>query len=135
MIRQAAANFPTDIILFIDTSQSMKEKREYITQLIDTWIREWDNAFIDYRLGVVRFRANGATNIVNVFNPPQTQNQIHKILQLPCQDDENLIAAVNETVKRIKTRPNAKTHFIVFTSLSAQCLVALARGCSGDKRT
>ena len=115
MIRHAAANFPTDIIFFIDTSQSMKEKIPYVTQQIDTWIRDWDNALIDYRVGVVRFRAKGNTNIVNVYNPPQTQNQIHKVLQLPCQDNENLLSAIHEAVRRIKTRPNAKTHFIVFT--------------------
>lgn len=115
MIQQSAANFPTDIIFFIDTSKSMEEKISYIKQQIDTWIRDWDNAHINYRLGAVRFRAKGNVNIVNVFNPPQTQIEIHKILQLPCQDYEDLLSAVNEAVKRIKTRPNAKTHFIVFT--------------------
>ncbi len=115
MIRTSAANFPTDIIFFIDTSKSMEQKMLYIREQIDTWLRDWDNALIDYRLGVVRFRAKGATNIVNVYNLPQTQSEIHKILKLPCQDNENLLSAINEAVKRIKTRPNAKTHFIVFT--------------------
>ncbi|MYF56480.1 VWA domain-containing protein [Candidatus Poribacteria bacterium] len=115
MIRTSAANFPTDIILFIDTSESMESKKPYIAQQIDTWLRDWDNAHIDYRVGVVRFRAKGATNIVNVYNPPQTQSQIHKILKIPFKDNENLLSAIQETVRRIKTRPNAQTHFIVFT--------------------
>lgn len=93
----------------------MEDKVAYITQQIDWWIRDWDNAFIDYRIGVVRFRAQQTVNIVNVFKPPQTQEQIHKILRLPCQDDENLLHAVVEGERRLKRRPNVKTHFILIT--------------------
>ncbi len=115
MILRSATNIPTDIILFVDTSKSMERKMSYITQHIDMWLRDWDNSMIDYRVGVVRFRAKGAVNLVNVYNPPQTQSQIHKILHLPCQDNEDLLSAVTEATKRIKTRQNAKTHFIIFT--------------------
>ena len=114
-ILREAANLPTDIVLFVDTSKSMQDKMPYIKQNIDMWIRDWDNAMINYRIGVVRFRASGTVNMVNVYNPPQTQIQIHKILELPTQDDENLFHAVVEGIKRIKTRANAKTHFILFT--------------------
>ena len=114
-ILREAANLPTDIVLFVDTSKSMQDKMPYIKQHIDMWIRDWDNAMINYRIGVVRFRASGTVNMVNVYNPPQTQIQIHKILELPTQDDENLFHAVVEGIKRIKTRANAKTHFILFT--------------------
>lgn len=109
------ANIPVDVILFIDSSKSMEDKAPYITQQIDLWIRNWENANIDYRIGVVRFRAKQTVNIVNVFKPPQTQEQIHKILRLPCQDDENLLHAVVEGERRLKRRPNAKTHFILIT--------------------
>ncbi len=114
-ILRDAANLPTDIILFVDTSKSMESKMDYITQQINMWRRSWDNAMIDYRIGVVRYRAKGSVNIVNVYNPPQTQQQIHKILEIPTQNDENLFHAVIEAIKRIKTRPNAKTHFILIT--------------------
>ncbi len=114
-ILQDAASMPVDVILFIDSSKSMEDKVAYITGQIDWWIRDWDNAFIDYRIGVVRFRAKQTVNIVNVFKPPQTQEQIHKILRLPCQDDENLLHAVVEGERRLKRRPNAKTHFILIT--------------------
>ncbi len=114
-ILREAANLPTDIVLFVDTSKSMEDKIPYITEQIDMWIRNWDNAIIDYRIGIVRFRAKGTVNMVNVYNPPQTQKQIHKILELPTQDDENLFHAVVEATRRIKTRANAKTHFILFT--------------------
>lgn len=114
-ILQDAASMPIDVILFIDSSKSMEDKVAYITQQIDWWIRDWDNAFIDYRIGVVRFRAQQTVNIVNVFKPPQTQEQIHKILRLPCQDDENLLHAVVEGERRLKRRPNVKTHFILIT--------------------
>ena len=109
------ANIPVDVILFIDSSKSMEDKAPYITQQIDLWIRNWENANIDYRIGVVRFRAKQTVNIVNVFKPPQTQEQIHKILRLPCQDDENLLHAVVEGERRLKRRPNVKTHFILIT--------------------
>ena len=51
-----AANLPVDIILFIDGSKSMEDKIQQIQRQIDLWIRKWDNALIDYRLGVVRFQ-------------------------------------------------------------------------------
>ncbi len=114
-ILREAANLPTDIVLFVDTSKSMENKISYLTEQIDMWIRSWDNAMIDYRIGVVRFRASGTVNMVNVYNPPQTTKQIHKILEIPTQDDENLFHAVVEGIKRIKTRANAKTQFILIT--------------------
>ena len=114
-IRQDAANSPTDIIFFIDGSKSMADKMTYLKENIDVWIRDWDNALIDYRMGVVRFHASGSINRVNVFKPPQTQKQIHAILQLPPADDENLLHAIVEGTNRLKIRPDAKTHFIVIT--------------------
>ncbi len=115
MILRSSVGFPTDIILFVDTSKSMEGKISSITQQIDKWLRDWDNSMIDYRVGVVRFRAKGTVNMVNVYNPPQTQKQIHKVLRLPCSDNEDLLSAITEATKRIKTRQNAKTHFIIWT--------------------
>ena len=45
------ANIPVDVILFIDSSKSMTDKVSYLTEQIDLWIRNWDNAMIDYRIG------------------------------------------------------------------------------------
>ena len=115
LILADGANLPVDVILFIDSSKSMTDKMPYLKKQIDLWIRNWDHAIIDYRIGVVRFRAEQSVNIVNVFKPPQTQAQIHKILQLPCSDDENLLHAVVEGERRLKRRPNVKTHFILIT--------------------
>ena len=114
-IRRDAANLPIDIVFFIDGSKSMADDMTYLKDTIDVWIRDWDNALIDYRLAAVRFYAKGTVNRVNVFQPPQTQQQIHAILELPTADDENLLHAVVEGVRRIKIRENAKTFFIVFT--------------------
>ena len=116
-----STNTPIDIVLFIDGSKSMKEKLPHFLEQLDVWIRDWDNALIDYQIGVVRFRTHGAVNVdrdvnfVNVFNPPQTLERIHKIAELPCQDDENLLHAINEGLRRIKLRPGANTHLILVT--------------------
>ena len=115
LILSDGANVPVDVILFIDASKSMTDKMPYIKKQIDLWIRNWDHAIIDYRIGVVRFRAEQSVNIVTVFKPPQTQEQIHKILRLPCQEDENLLHAVVEGERRLQRRPNVKTHFILIT--------------------
>ena len=115
IIRRDAANLPIDIIFFIDASKSMSDDMTYLKDTIDVWIRDWDNALINYRLGAVRFYASGNINRVNVFNAPQTQQQIHAICELPPADDENLLHAVVEASRRIKFRENAKTYFIVFT--------------------
>ncbi len=114
-ILKDATNMPVDIIIFIDGSKSMENKIPYVKEQIDLWIRDWDNAMINYRIGVVRFRAKLSVNMVTVFKPPQTQEQIHKILQLPCREDENLHQAVIDGLKRLKLRPNVKTHFIFIT--------------------
>ena len=110
-----AANIPVDVILFIDSSKSMEDKVTYIKDQIDMWIRNWDNAIIEYRIGVVRFRAKQSVNTVNVYKPSQTQEEIHSILKLPCSDDENLLHAVVDGTRRIEQRPNVKTHFILIT--------------------
>lgn len=114
-VLQDAVNLPTDIIFFIDSSKSMANKMPKLIEQIDLWIRDWENARIDYRMGVVRFRAKGSVNMVNVFNAPQTQADIHRILALPPQGDENLLSAITEGIRRLKFRPNAKTHLIVVT--------------------
>ncbi len=115
IIFKDAVSMPVDIILFIDGSKSMIDKMPYLKQQIDFWLRDWDIALIDYRVGVVRFRASGGINMVTVFKPPQTQAQLHKILKLPCQNDENLLHAVVDGTRRLKIRADAKTHFILIT--------------------
>ena len=112
---QKYGNTPVDVVLFIDGSKSMEEKLPHFLEQLDVWIRDWDNALIDYQIGVVRFQTPRAVNFVNVFNPPQTLEQIHKIAELPCQGDENLLHAINEGLRRIKLRPGAKTHLILVT--------------------
>ena len=114
-ILKDATNMPVDIILFIDGSKSMENKTAYVKEQIDLWIRDWDNANINYSLGVVRFRAEQSVNMVNVFKPPQTQKQIHSILRLPCQGDENLHEVVVKGIRHLKLRPDVKTHFILIT--------------------
>ena len=112
---QKYENTSIDIVLFIDASKSMEDKLPQFLEQLDVWIRDWDNAFIDYQIGVVRFQTHRVVNFVNVFNPPQTLEQIHKIAELPCQGDENLLHAINEGLRRIKLRPGAKTHLILVT--------------------
>ena len=114
-IRRDAANLPVDIVFFIDGSKSMADDMTYLKDTIDLWIRDWDNALIDYRLGAVRFYASGNINRINVFQLPQTQQEIHAILELPPADDENLLHAVVEGARRIKIRDTAKTYFILIT--------------------
>ena len=115
ILLQNAGNTPVDIVLLIDGSKSMEDKHPQFLEQLDIWTRDWDNALIDYQMGVVRFRARGAFNIVNVYNPPQSLDQIRKIAELPCQEDENLLHAIKEGLRRIKLRPKTKTHLIIVT--------------------
>ncbi|MDE0483641.1 MAG: VWA domain-containing protein [Candidatus Poribacteria bacterium] len=112
---QNAGNAPVDIVLFIDGSKSMEDKLPQFLQQLNIWVRDWDNALINYQIGVVRFRTRASVDIVNVFNPPQSLDQIHKIVELPCQEDENLLHAITEGLRRIKLRPDAQTHLILVT--------------------
>ncbi len=106
---------PVDIVLFVDSSKSMDEKLPHFLRQLDIIVRDWDNAFIDYQIGVVRFRSRASVNIVNVFNPPQTLDQIRKIVELPCQENEMLLDAVAEGLRRLKLRSNAQPYFILIT--------------------
>ncbi len=112
---QLSGKTPVDVVLFVDSSKSMDKKLPHFLQQLNLIVRDWDNAFIDYQIGVVRFRSRASVNIVNVFNPPQTLKQIRKIVELPCQEDEMLLDAVAEGLRRLKFRPNAQPYFILIT--------------------
>ncbi len=113
-------SIPVDIVLFIDSSKSMEDKLPSFLQQLEILVRDWDNAFIDYQIGVVRFRSRASVNMINVYNPPQTLKQIQKIVELPCQDDETLLDAVAEGMRRVKLRPNAQPYFILVTDEPAE---------------
>ena len=106
---------PIDVVLFIDGSKSMEEKVPKLLNQLEIWIRDWDNALIDYQIGVVRFRKSATVNRVSVFNPAQTLEQVRKIVELPCQEDENLLFAISDGLRRIKLRPKAQLHIILIT--------------------
>ncbi len=108
-------NAPVDVLLFIDGSKSMEEKVPDILDQLELWMRDWDNALINYQIGVVRFRKSVNFNRVNVFNPPQTLQQIRKITELPCQEDESLLYAIAEGLRKIKLRPRAQLNIIIIT--------------------
>lgn len=112
---QHGSSTPVDIVLFVDSSKSMDEKLPHFLQQLDIIVRDWDNAFIDYQIGVVRFRSRASVNIVNVFNPPQTLEDIRKIVELPCQENEMLLDAVAEGLRRLKLRSHAQPYFILIT--------------------
>ena len=106
---------PVDIVLFIDGSKSMEDKVPDILQQLEIWVRDWDNALIDYQIGVVRFRKSSTVNSVNVFNPPQTLKQVKSIIELPCKEDEDLLYAISDGLRRIRLRPKAQLHLILVT--------------------
>ena len=115
-----SGNTPIDIVLFVDSSKSMDNKLPHFLKQLDILVRDLDNALIDYQMGVVRFRSRASVNIVNVFNPPQTLKQVRKIVELPCQDDEMLLDAVAEGLRRLKLRSNAQPYFILITDEPAE---------------
>ena len=117
---QSSGSTPVDIILFVDSSESMDGKLPHFLKQLDFLVRDLDNALIDYQMGVVRFRSRASVNIVNVFNPPQTLKQIRKIVELPCKENEMLLDAVAEGLRRIKFRPNAQPYFILVTDEPAE---------------
>lgn len=112
---QHGGTTPIDIVLFVDSSESMDAKLPEFLSQFDLLVRNLDNALIDYQIGVVRFRSRASVNIVNVFDAPQTLKQIHKILELPCREGEMLLDAIAEGLRRLKFRPNADPHFVLVT--------------------
>ena len=119
-VLKLSGSTPVDIVLFVDSSKSMEDKLPNFLQQLDILVRAWDNAFVDHQIGVVRFRSRASVNMINVYNPPQTLEQIRKIVELPCQDDETLLDAVAEGLRRLKLRPNAQSYFILVTDEPAE---------------
>ncbi len=115
LVLAKAESSPVDIILFVDGSNSMEDKIVPFLRQMEFWFRDWDNALLDYQVGVVRFRMRGSVNMVNVYNPPQSLEQTRKIIELPNKLNENLIQAINEGMRKIKLRPDAQTHLIIVT--------------------
>ena len=111
---------PVDIILFVDSSESMDDKLPNFLKQLDGLVRDWDNALIDYQIGVVRFRSRASMNMINVYDPPQTLEQVRKIVELPCQDDEMLLDAIADGLRRLKFRSDAKPYFILVTDEPAK---------------
>ena len=111
---------PLDIILFVDSSESMDDKLPHFLKQLDVLVRDLDNALADYQIGVVRFRSRASVNMINVYNPPQTLKQIRKIVELPCQDNETLLDAVAEGLRRLKLRSDAHPYFILVTDEPAE---------------
>ncbi len=114
-ILNQSVNSPVDIIVFIDGSESMVDKLPKFYPQLEAMVRDWDNALIDYQMGVVSFRMRGSVKTVNVYDPPQSIERIQKILQLPCKTDENLLHAISDGLRKIQLRPDAKTHLIIVT--------------------
>ena len=104
-----------DIVLFLDSSKSMEDKLEAVLQPLESMMRDWSNALIDYKFGAVRFNTGGAVNFVNVYHPPQTLDDIRKIVALPCQGNEMLLDAVVEGFRKLKLRPGAQPFLIIVT--------------------
>ncbi len=115
LVLRKAENSPVDIVLYIDGSNSMEDKASAFLTQMELWFRDWNNALIDYQVGVVRFRMRGSVNMVNVYNPPQTLEQTRKIIELPYKLNEDLLQAINEGMRKIKLRPEAQTHLIIVT--------------------
>lgn len=115
LVLAKAESSPVDIILFVDGSNSMEDKIAPFLRQMEFWFRDWDNALLDYQIGVVRFRMRGSVNMVNVYHPPQSLEQTRKIIELPNKLNEDLIQAINEGMRKIKLRPEAQTHLIIVT--------------------
>ena len=115
VLLQNPANTPADIVLFIDSSKSMENKLPHFVNQLEVWTRDWDSALIDYQIGVVRFHSRESDNSVNVYNAPQTLEQVCKTIEMPCQDDENLLHAIAEAYRQIEFRQGAKTYLFIVT--------------------
>ncbi len=119
-VLKRSAYTPLDIILFVDSSESMDDKLPNFLKQLEILVRDLDNALVDYQIGVVRFRSRASVNMINVYNPPQTLEQVRKIVELPCQEDEMLLDAVAEGLRRLKLRSNAHPYFILVTDEPAE---------------
>ncbi len=115
VVLQKSENSPIDIVLFLDGSKSMEGKLLNFYLQLKTMVRDWDNALIDYQIGVVSYRMRGSVKSVNVYDPPQTIEQIEKIVELPQKNDEDLLHAISQGLRKIQLRPNAQTHLILVT--------------------
>ena len=109
-----------DIVFVIDGSGSMKNDVAAVREHLSTMTDLFDNANIDFTIGIVTFRAGTGYGLLGLdFEViPQTRSvsQVKKVLaQLKFRGDENGLDALIRAADEITFRRDAEVHFIFVT--------------------
>ena len=109
-----------DIVFVFDSSLSMANKVDRICTGVDKMSTILDTEGLDYRFGVIRFRAaaGGGESVVVLTKPPLSASQVQGLFRIPKRGDEHLLDAVIEGVPKLKTPADRQLVLVIVTDES-----------------
>jgi len=108
-----------DIVFVFDSSLSMANKVDRICTGVDKMSTILDTEGLDYRFGVIRFRAAaGGESVVVLTKPPLSASQVQGLFRIPKRGDEHLLDAVIESVPKLKTPEDRQLVLVIVTDES-----------------
>ena len=110
-------NQPADLVFVFDSSLSMEDKEDKVCTELDTLVEILDSKELDYRFGIIRFRAQsgGGKSSVTPTRPPLSARQVKQLFRRPKQGDEHLLDAIVEGVPQLQTPDDRQLILIVLT--------------------
>lgn len=105
-----------DIVFVIDGSGSMKDNINAVRNHLNRMTKFFDNADLDFTLGVVIFREKMLGLDLEIF--PQTRSVSHikrRLAQVRCSGGEKALDALIRSADEVDYRQNADVHFILIT--------------------
>jgi hypothetical protein len=109
-----------DVVFIIDTSESMQNDIDAVRRHLDRMIKRFQQAGIDFTLGVVRFHHSPIYEWlgVDITISPQTNNveKVRDILgSIKVSGGERALDAIMEAISKVKFRKNSDRHFVLVT--------------------
>ncbi len=105
-----------DIVFVIDASGSMKDNINAVRTHLNRMTELFDEANIDFTLGIVVFRENMLGYNFELFPQTRSVPQIKRLLaQVKCRGGEKALDALIRAADEVVLRQNADVHFILIT--------------------
>lgn len=105
-----------DIVFVIDASGSMKDNINAVRNHLSSMTSLFDNAKIDFTLGVVIFRDDIFSSGFEVIAQTRSVSQIKRALtRVKCRGGEKALDALIRAADEVSYRKNADVHFVLIT--------------------
>lgn len=109
-----------DLVLVIDTSESMKDDIFYVRMHLDDMLEKLKRAGMDFRVIVVQFKYSLAYSIIGrdvlISEPMRRIEDVKRLLRgIRCRANERALDALWKAANEIKFRSDAERRFVLIT--------------------